>query len=59
MYRVANLLRPYDGAEMFDNYEDAEAHAVGESADDSPYGVWDNDSGILVTIVYQQQVFES
>jgi hypothetical protein len=59
MYRVANLLRPYADAEMFDDYESAEAHAVEESKDDSPYGVWDNDSGILVTIVYQQQVFES
>lgn len=59
MYRVAVLERPNDDAEFFDEIEDAEERAINESVDDSVYGVWENESGELVSIVYQQRVFSS
>lgn len=59
MYRVAVLERPNENPEFFDEIEDAEEYAINESIDDSVYGVWENQEGELVSIVYQQRVFSN
>ena len=38
------------------DYDDAREMAINLSFDDGVYGVWDD--GELITIIYQQQVYE-
>ena len=58
-YQVGGLQYYKKDDPLFDTLEAAIKHAVQESYNDSPHGVWtDQDSGSeLLVIVYMQEIF--
>jgi hypothetical protein len=56
-YSVGRLLSPGPEDHQFAELEAAEVAASDASGDDCVYGVWENKTGELMAIVYQQTVF--
>ncbi|MHC4676536.1 MAG: hypothetical protein ACYTBZ_28960 [Planctomycetota bacterium] len=55
-YSVGNLEYPRSDDPRFSTQEDAEVHAI-EISDGGPLGVWRDDDGELISIVYNRQIF--
>lgn len=58
-FSIGHLERPTGEDRQFDTREEAEIAAIEESYDDGVRAVWDNDSGEILAIVYQQTVYTS
>lgn len=58
-YSVGRLEHPHEDDQRFHDETNAIRNAMAASIDDSVYGVWDDDTGELLHIVYQRQVFSS
>jgi hypothetical protein len=56
-YSIGRLLTPAPDDQQFAELDAAEIAAVEASGDDCVYGVWENKSGELLAICYQQTVF--
>ncbi|MBA7589737.1 hypothetical protein ES708_31826 [subsurface metagenome] len=56
-YSIGHLLVPEKDDPQFDDYGKAEEAAIAASYDDGVWAVWENESGEIQAIVYQQQVF--
>jgi hypothetical protein len=56
-YSVGDLERPEGGDPCFPSQEEAEISAIEKSIDDSPYGVWRNSDGELLSIAYALELF--
>jgi len=56
-YSIGRLLTPARDDQQFAELDAAEIAAVEASGDDCVYGVWENKSGELLAICYQQTVF--
>ena len=57
MFSAGYLTNPRPDDPRFKEYSDAAQAAVDRSADDSVWAVWQDDSGEILAIVYQGQVF--
>lgn len=57
MYSIGNPLTGHKEKVRFDDIEDAEIAALEASIDDALSGVWDEDNGELVSLAYQQRIF--
>ncbi len=58
MYSIGNPLTGEKQEERFEELEDAEVAVLEASIDDSLWGVWDEDDGELVSLAFQQKVFD-
>lgn len=56
-YSTGILTSPQKDDERFDELEEAEVKAQENSIDDDTWGVWDDESGELLAIAYQSQIF--
>ena len=56
-YSVGNLERPEKDDPCFRSQEEAEVSAIEQSIDDSPYAVWRNSDGELLSIAYASELF--
>jgi hypothetical protein len=56
-YSIGRLLTPAPDDQQFAELDAAETAAVEASIDDCVYGVWENKTGELLAIIYQQTVF--
>jgi ribosome recycling factor len=56
-YSIGDLERPSGDDLCFASQEDAEVAAIEKSIDDSPYGVWRNSDGELLSIAYALELF--
>jgi hypothetical protein len=59
MFSAGHLTNPRPDDPRFNEYAEAEQAAVDKSVDDGVWAVWQDDSGEILTIVYQGQVFTS
>jgi hypothetical protein len=56
-YSIGHLTMPDKDDQLFDDEDKAEQAAVLASYDDSVWAVWDNESGDVLSVIWQQQVF--
>jgi hypothetical protein len=57
MFSAGHLTDPQPDDPRFKEYTDAARAAVDRSVDDDVWAVWQDDSGEILAIVYQDQVF--
>jgi hypothetical protein len=57
MYSYGKLEFPAEDDPRFEDLEEAEQEAAKASWDDGVYGVWEDESGELMAIVYERTVF--
>ena len=57
LYSIGDLERPDSADSCFASQEEAEVSAIERSIDDSPYGIWRNSSGELLSIAYALELF--
>ena len=56
-YSIGALVMPGKDDPQFDDYGKAEEAAIAASYDDGVWAVWENESGEIQAIVYQQMVY--
>jgi len=56
-YSIGRLEYPAEDDEQFKELPDAEQTAIEASVDDAVLAVWENESGELMMIAYQQTAF--
>ena len=57
MYSIGILTNPQTDDQCFENIEMAEEAAISGSFDDDVWAVWDDESGEVLSIIYQQKVY--
>lgn len=57
-YSIGHLMMPSQDDEQFEDEHMAESKAIDESYDDGVWAVWDNVSGEIYSIIYQQVIYE-
>ena len=57
-YSFGRLLTPAPDDQQFAELEAAIIAAIETSGDDCVYGVWENKTGELLAIVYQQTIYQ-
>ena len=57
MFSTGLLTDPQPGDSRFEKLDDAVNAAIAGSKDDDVWAVWEDDSGEILSVVYQQQVF--
>jgi len=58
MFSAGHLTSPRPDDPRFNEYAEAEQAAVNKSVDDDVWAVWEDESGEILAIVYQGQVFK-
>ena len=56
-FRIGRVNDPKPDDRLFETQSAAETVATLESYDDSVWAVWEHESGEILALVYQQQVF--
>lgn len=56
-FSAGHLTDPQSGDQRFEKFDEAMNAAVEGSKDDDVWAVWEDDSGEILAVVYQQQVF--
>ena len=57
MFSAGHLINPQPGDQRFEKIDDAVNAAINGSNDDDVWAVWEDDSGQVLSVVYQQHVF--
>jgi len=57
MFSAGHLINPQPGDQRFEKIDDAVNAAISGSNDDDVWAVWEDDSGEVLSVVYQQHVF--
>lgn len=57
MFSAGHLTDPQPGDQRFEQFDDALNAAINGSKDDDVWTVWEDESGEILAVVYQQQVF--
>ena len=57
MYSIGDPENPTSADESFETVEAAEIAAIEKSFDDHIWCVWENKSGEVLSLIFQQQVF--
>ncbi len=56
-FSAGRLTDPQPGDLRFEKFDEAMNAAIEGSKDDDVWAVWEDDSGEILAVVYQQQVF--
>ena len=56
-FSAGHLTDPQPGDRRFEKFDDAMNVAIEGSKDDDVWAVWEDESGEILAVVYQQQVF--
>lgn len=56
-FSAGHLTNPQPGDQRFEKFDDAMNAAIEGSKDDDAWAVWEDESGEILAVVYQQQVF--
>jgi len=56
-FSAGHLTDPQPGDQRFEKFDDAMNAACNSSKDDDVWAVWEDESGEILAVVYQQQVF--
>lgn len=56
-FSAGHLTDPQPGDQRFEKFDDAMNAAIEGSKDDDAWAVWEDESGEILAVVYQQQVF--
>ena len=57
MFSAGHLTSPLPADQRFSQYADAERVAIAGSVDDDVWAVWEDESGDVCAVVYQQIVY--
>ncbi len=57
MFSAGLLTDPQPGDPRFEKFDEALNAAIKGSKDDDAWAVWEDESGEILAVVYQQQVF--
>ncbi len=57
MLSAGHLITPQPSDQRFEKYDDAVNAAINGSADDEVWAVWEDESGEVRAVVYQQIVY--
>lgn len=57
MFSAGHLITPQPSDQRFEKYDDAVNAATNGSADDEVWAVWEDESGEVRAVVYQQIVY--
>jgi hypothetical protein len=57
MFSAGHLTSPMPSDQRFSQYADAEKAAIAGSVDDDVWAVWEDESGEVRAVVYQQIVY--
>lgn len=57
MFSAGHLTNPQPGDQRFEKFDNAVNAAINGSKDDDVWAVWEDDSGEILAVIYQQQVF--
>ncbi len=56
-YSIGRLESPAEDDDQFANFTDAEIAAIEASIDDAVWSVWENTTGEVLSIAYQQIIY--
>lgn len=56
-FSAGHLTNPQPGDQRFEKFDDAVKAAIENSKDDDIWAAWEDESGEILAVVYQQQVF--